>query len=212
MGRSPWCGLRSRFTGRSPTSRRAPRISGRSWKSGRGRTRTSRSNPWVWGGDANAFYAKLAAEAASGRAPDAVQMPDLPIYNQWLQPIDQYIRDQLDDFFPWTHEIMIDPAGRQDQAHQVQHRDRRPLVPARSGAGAAAFLRRADCSRQEVAGGRNGESDRSGQRADLPPDFPDVVFSGQVLVRRQRATDLRQYSGRPAGHDRHLRRLPKTHR
>ena len=66
--------------------------------------------PVIWGGDAATFYAKLAAEAASGRAPDAVQMPDLPIYNQWLQPIDEYIRDELDDFFPWTHEIMIDPA------------------------------------------------------------------------------------------------------
>ena len=66
--------------------------------------------PIPWGGDANTFYAKLAAEAASGRAPDAVQMPDLPIYNQWLQPIDEFVRDELDDFFPWTHEIMIDPA------------------------------------------------------------------------------------------------------
>ena len=40
--------------------------------------------PVIWGGDSATFYAKLAAEAASGRAPDAVQMPDLPIYNQWL--------------------------------------------------------------------------------------------------------------------------------
>ena len=66
--------------------------------------------PVIWGGNASAFYAKLAAEAASGRAPDAVQMPDLPIYNQWLQPIDDYFpMDELDDFFAWTHEIMIDP-------------------------------------------------------------------------------------------------------
>ena len=67
--------------------------------------------PQVWGGDNVAFEAKLAAEAASGRAPDAVQMSDNPVYNQWLQPLDAYLtQDELDDFFPWTHEIMIDPA------------------------------------------------------------------------------------------------------
>ena len=147
--------------------------------------------PVVWGGDANAFYAKLAAEAASGRAPDAVQMPDLPIYNQWLQSIDQYVRDELDDFFPWTHEIMIDPADGKIKRIKFNTGTGGLWYRRDSGAGGASFLRRADSSCQEVAGRRNGKSDRSGQRADLPPDFPDVVFSGQVLVRRERATDLR---------------------
>ena len=67
--------------------------------------------PAVWGGDNAAFEAKLATDAAAGRAPDAVQMSDNPVYNQWLQPLDAFIsREELDDFFPWTHEIMIDPA------------------------------------------------------------------------------------------------------
>ena len=33
--------------------------------------------PSPWGGEATTFYAKLAVDAASGRAPDAVQIPDL---------------------------------------------------------------------------------------------------------------------------------------
>ena len=66
--------------------------------------------PVVWGGDNAAFEAKLATDAAAGRAPDAVQISDNPVYNQWLQPLDAYLPEgELDDFFAWTHEIMIDP-------------------------------------------------------------------------------------------------------
>ena len=69
-----------------------------------------RIEPVVWGGDNAAFEAKLAADAAIGRAPDAVQMSDNPLYNRWLKPLDAFIsKEELDDFFSWTHTIMIDP-------------------------------------------------------------------------------------------------------
>jgi multiple sugar transport system substrate-binding protein len=66
--------------------------------------------PSPWGGSATEFYAKLAIDASSGRGPDAVQMPDLPVYNKWLAPLNDYIsQSELNDFFPWTHNIMVDP-------------------------------------------------------------------------------------------------------
>ena len=146
---------------------------------------------------------------SSGRRPDA--------RSSHLQPVAAAYRSihpgRARRLLPMDARDHDRSGGRQDQADQVQHRDRRPLVPARPGTGAASFLRRADRSCQERPGSRNREPNRrGGQIATVPSDLSDVVFPRQELVRRGRTADLREHSGRQRGDDRDLRRLQETRR
>lgn len=74
-----------------------------------------RIEPEVFGGDLAAWHAKVAAQAAAGRAPDAAQV-DGPNgaadFRHWLQPLDDYFsQEEIDDWMEWALDsAMIDPA------------------------------------------------------------------------------------------------------
>lgn len=56
--------------------------------------------------------AKQLQQGASTSLPDMLQIDGqfVPYFYQWLQPIDEFVsEEELDDWFPWTKETMIDP-------------------------------------------------------------------------------------------------------